>query len=282
MPRGRPKAGFRKTRTAVIRSDINGLYEELSHTESDEQIDTRLRERFQILRLLADNTVNGDSRALIVSGPAGLGKSFTVEQALKNKDESEYTIVKGVVRATGLYKILHQYRNPGNVIVFDDSDSIFFDDGALSLLKASCDTTELRRISWRSETTMRDEDDDRLPTSFVFEGSIVLITNYDFDHIVETKQRFHEHMAAMISRAHYVDLTMKTRRDYVIRIKQVIEQGMLSNSLTASQIRMVVQFIETNQDKLRELSLRMAIKIGGLVRTNPTNWERIAKITCCR
>ena len=282
MPRGVPKAGIRKTRRYLESSVPNRLFEletSLESQETDQEIDTRIQERFDVLQYLADATVNGKSRALIVSGPPGLGKSYTIEQALTTLDPEQYTVIKGFVRATGLYKTLFQYRNPGCVIVFDDSDSIFMDEGSLSLLKAACDTTEQRILSWRAETNMRDEDEQLLPTNFEFNGSVIFITNYDFDKIIEQKQRYHEHMSAMVSRAFYLDLTMKTKRDFVIRIKQVIESGMLSNSLSSQQINMVVDYIVTNQDKLRELSLRMAIKIGKLIEQYPDRWERIAKIT---
>ena len=38
---------------------------------------------------------------------------------------------------------------------------------------------------------------------------------------------------------------------------------------------------EQNHEKLRELSLRMALKLGSL-RKQGGNWERVAKITCCK
>lgn len=283
MPRGVPKSGFRNRKSLARRvGELNALPIEPVQIETDEEIDVRIRERFEILADLTNATVSGDSRALIVSGPPGLGKSYTVENILSNLDEYYYTVIKGFVRATGLYRILYEYRNKGQVIVFDDADSIFFDDAALSLLKAACDTTERRIISWRAETNMKLDDGDSLPTSFEFEGSVVFITNMDFDRIVDNQAKFHEHVAAMISRAHYVDLTMRSRRDYLVRIKQVIGQGMLSDRLTQPQVTQVVDFIEENMDSLRELSLRMAIKIASTMKSNPEKWERICRVTCMR
>ena len=83
-----------------------------------------------------------------------------------------------------------------------------------------------------------------------------------------------------VSRAHYIDLAMKSRRDYLVRIRQVIAQGLLDHLPLESQIG-VVNFIERNSDSLRELSLRMAIKLGSLA-AQGGNWERIARITCCK
>lgn len=251
-------------------------------TETDEEIAERLQERFSVLEELTISTISGESRAVIASGPPGLGKTFTVERLLADKDESEYRIVKGFVRATGLYRLLYEMRHKNCVLVFDDCDSIFFDDVTLNLLKAACDTTERRRISWRAETKMRDEDEDPIPTSFDFDGAIIFITNYDFDKMIQTGHKLAEHVAAMVSRSHYIDLTLKTRRDFIVRIKQVIGQGMLHDRLTKKQIHDCVTFIESNADRLRELSLRMAIKIASVMKTHPQGWERIARITCLK
>ena len=85
----------------------------------------------------------------------------------------------------------------------------------------------------------------------------------------------------MVSRSHYIDLAMKTRRDYFIRIKQVVEQGLLS-SLDKMQERIVMTFIEKHQDNLREMSLRVAIKLADLIKRNPAMFEVMAKVTVCK
>jgi hypothetical protein len=253
--------------------------------ETDEQIFEKLNDRFSILEMMTKAAVAGEARAVIVSGPAGLGKSYTVEQELAAWDPNEinHTIIKGFVRATGLYKTLYNYREAGQVIVFDDSDSIFYDDVALNLLKAVCDTTEKRRVSWLTEGVMIDEESgERLPRGFEFNGTIVFITNLDFDALIDKGHKLAPHLQALMSRAHYIDLAMKTRRDYVVRIKQVLEKGLLKKSgLTPAQEKDVVDFIEANTDRLRELSLRMALKVGAIRKIGET-WQKVARVTCCR
>jgi hypothetical protein len=254
-----------------------------SPAETDAEIDARIAERFEILDVMAEACTLGNSRALIVSGPAGLGKSFTIEKRLAEWDPNElnHTIVKGYARATGLIKLLYQYREAGQVIVFDDADAIFFDDVSLNLLKAVCDTTERRRVSWLSEGKLIDDESSELiPRSFDFNGSIVFITNYDFDAMIDKGHKLAPHLAALVSRAHYVDLSMRSRRDYLVRIRQVIRDGLLGD-LGIRERAEVITFIEKNHASLRELSLRMAIKIGAL-RKQGKNWEKVARITCCR
>lgn len=292
MPRGVPAAGFRRRRAAdghmTPKTAERLLNMHINHEpvvqETDAEISARISERFEILDALTEACTVGNARALIVSGPAGLGKSYGVEQVLRQWDPNEinHTIIKGYVRATGLVKLLYQYREAGQVIVFDDADAIFFDDVSLNLLKAVCDTTERRRVSWLSEGALVDEESaERIPRSFDFDGTIIFITNYDFDAMIDRGHKLAPHLQALVSRSHYIDLAMKSRRDYLIRIRQVVQQGLLDN-LTWHEKIDVTNFINKNHEKLRELSLRMAIKLGNIRKTNQGNWEKIARITCCK
>lgn len=281
MPRGVPANGIRKTKKvlAAMQSTVPQL-----QFETDEQIDVRLRERFDIMNTLTQAALFGDARSVIISGPAGLGKSFGVDRELTNWDpeQTNHTIVKGFIRPTGLYKLLYDYRESGQVIVFDDADAVFFDDVSLNILKSVCDTTDIRKVSWLSETRMETDDGERLPRSFIFEGTIIFITNLDFDEMIERGHKLAPHMAALVSRSHYIDLAMKTKLDYLVRIRQVVTDGMLrEQGLTHQQEVDVMAYITEKQHVLRELSLRMAVKIGNLVKTGK-DWKKLANVTCCK
>ena len=253
--------------------------------ETDKEIDKKLKTRFSILEMMAKAAIEGDIKSLIVSGPAGLGKSFTIEEALEEADptEKDHTVVKGYVKATGLYRTLWEYKDKGKMVVFDDSDSIFNDDTTLAMLKAVTDSTERRKVSYLSEFNMVDEDANVIPRTFQFDGTIVFITNIDFDAIIEKGNKLAPHLAAMVSRSHYIDLAMKTRRDYFIRIKQVLKQGLLKRKgLTQKDENKVLRFIEKNQDNLREMSLRVALKLADIIKKHPKQFEQIAKVTVTR
>ena len=257
---------------------------EAAPTETDAQVDARIRERFAVMADMADATLAGDNRAVIVSGPPGVGKSHGVMRSLEALgDDVKWTVVKGFVRPTGLYKTLYEHREPGSVVVFDDADSVFFDDVSLNILKSACDTTRTRRLSWLAETRMEDEEGERLPRSFVFEGSVVFITNYDFDAMIERGHRLAPHFEALVSRSHYVDLALRTRRDYLVRIRQVVAEGMLdAEGVVGKQRDELLAFVEENAERLRELSLRMVIKLANLMRINPGRWRQLAAVTCMR
>jgi hypothetical protein len=169
--------------------------------------------------------------------------------------------------------------------VFDDSDSIFHDDVSMNLLKSACDSTDRRVLHWLSRSLEREEDEDgeSIPEKFEFEGSIIFITNYDFDSLIASGNKLAPHFEALVSRSHYLDLAMKTKLDYLVRIKQVVRGGMLkSRGLNEVDSVLIMQFIENNVDRLRELSLRMVVKISGLYKMDKSNWQKLARQTCLR
>lgn len=258
--------------------------QEARDNETDVEIATRLAERFDVINRLADASCNGAIRSLIVSGPAGLGKSFTIEHAIKQYDprEEKSIIAKGFVRPTGLYLLLHEYRHKGNVIVLDDADSIFADQDALNILKAACDTTKKRSLSWRAETKMVDVDGEPVDRTFEYNGTIIFITNKDFDAEIQKGGKGAEHFEALVSRSHYVECDMHTVRDYIVRIKQVVGLGMLRDQkgLNTHAEKLIVRFIEDNADKLRELTLRMALKLADVYKLDPSRFESLAKVSC--
>lgn len=251
--------------------------------ETDEQIEKRIIDRIAVFESLVDDVIRGDMRGLAVSGPPGMGKSFPVEGKLKESG-CEYQIVKGHASAKGLYETLYQYSDEGAIIVLDDADSIFGDEKALNLLKAALDTTEERVLSWITGSAFgaaTDDDDRDIPTKFTFNGSIIFLTNLDFDGMIEKGNRIAKHLEAIMSRTPYVDLAIRSRRDCLVRVKQVIRDTSMLKFLDTFQKNDVIKFLEDNVSSLRELSLRTALKVGTYRRSN-SNWYDIAKITCCK
>lgn len=293
MPRGVPRAGYRKPRQSKM-DKANSLAKIMNVqvpaepvvVETDEEIEQKLNDRFEVLAEMTEAATDGSVRSMIVSGPGGLGKSYTVERVLNSWDPNalSHTVVRGFVKATGLFKLLYQNRAPGQVLVFDDADSVFLDDVSVNLLKAVCDSTEKRIVSYMSEGVLIDDETaERLPKSFEFEGTIIFITNMDFDGMIDRGSKLAPHLEAMLTRSHYIDLAMKTRRDYIIRIKQVVASGMLrGRGLDAEAEADVMEFIDENHDCLRELSLRMAIKLADIRKRNSKTWKKTARVTCCK
>ena len=255
--------------------------------ESDEEVIERMRERFEMLDEMTRACKKGDVRAMIVSGPPGVGKSYGVEKQLGKHDliatlgerPPKYQVVKGAMSALGLYCKLYNYADRDNVLVFDDCDSIFADELSLNILKAALDSKKTRRIHWNTDSfKLRNEG---VPDSFEFKGSAIFITNIKFDNVKSKKLR--DHLEALESRCHYIDLTIDTDREKMLRIKQITEDGMLAEyALGKSVEQEIIDYIDLNKKKLRELSLRTVLKIADLAKAFPDKWEAMAENTVMR
>jgi hypothetical protein len=87
-------------------------------------------------------------------------------------------------------------------------------------------------------------------------------------------------LAALESRCHYIDLQMDTDREKVLRIKQIVADGMLdSYEFEDIQKDEVVEFVDGNRSRLRELSLRTVLKVADLRKSFPSNWKAMADVT---
>ncbi len=255
--------------------------------ETDEEIMERIEQRFNILDDMTKAAITGDIRAMIVVGPPGVGKSYGVEYQLEKAGmfdqisgkKIKYEVIKGAMTPIGLYCTLFKHSDPKNVLVFDDCDSILLDDVALNILKAALDSGKKRRIHWNADSSMLRREG--VPDQFDFKGSVIFITNLKFDHLKSKKLQ--DHLEALQSRCHFLDLTLNTMRDKILRIKQIFRKGDLFQDydLTPEQGDEIIEFMSENRDKLREMSLRMALKIADLRKISP-NWKALAESTCMK
>jgi hypothetical protein len=252
--------------------------------ETDEEIVERLRGRFEVLKDMTKAVKEGTVRAMIVTGPPGVGKSFGVEEVLSKDDlfnalgqrKPKYEIVKGAMSAIGLYSKLYQYSEKGNVIVFDDCDSVLLDDLSLNILKAALDSSKKRTISWNTDSRMLRQEG--VPDKFEFKAGAIFITNIKFENV--RSKKLQDHLAALESRCHYIDLQMDTDREKVLRIKQIVTDGMLDTYEFEDCIKdEITDYIIENRAKMRELSLRTVLKVADLRKSFPTNWKSMAEVT---
>ena len=254
--------------------------------ETDEEVILRINKRFEVLDKMTVGAVTGAIKAMIVTGPPGVGKSFGVEYQLEkygmfdriSKNQVKYEIVKGALTPIGLYQVLYKNSDRNCVLVFDDADNIFFDDISLNLLKAALDTSERRRISWNAESRALEENG--IPRQFDFKGSVIFITNLQFANI--RSKRLQDHLAALESRCHFVDLTINTPREKMLRIRSVVANGtMLDRYDFADEQRAeLAEFVEENANRFREVSLRLVIKLADLMKSFGDEWKAMARVTC--
>ena len=252
--------------------------------ETDEQIIERMRERFEILDDMTQASIDGVVRGMVVTGPPGVGKSFGVEAVLEKNslfdklagNKLRFEVIKGASSAIGLYKVLYQNADKNNVLVLDDCDTVLYDETSLNLLKAALDSSKKRKLSWNTDSALLRREG--IPDTFEFKGSVIFITNLKFDKV---RGKIKDHLDAIMSRCHYLDLTMDTTREKVLRCKQIVQDGMLNEyQFTKEEEAEVMDFMVDNKDKMREISLRMVTKLADLKKSMSERWKRMAECTC--
>lgn len=257
------------------------------HHETDEEAMARIATRFEILDEMSKACINGDIRAMIVTGPPGVGKSHGVTLQMNKASmfdklsgkNARFEIVKGTMSAIGLFALLYKYSDRKNVLVFDDCD-IWEDQDAINILKGALDSGKTRRISYNKDSRLLREEG--VPNTFEFRGSIIFITNKSFDNN-KRSTKIQPHLDALQSRSHFLDLTINTERDKMLRIKQVhrdAEGGLFADyDFENNEAETILDFMVEKKSHLRELSLRMALKIADLVKISPKNWKVLAEST---
>lgn len=240
-----------------------------------------INERFGFVSDMVTMLANGAQASVVVTGPGGLGKSFTVSKTLAAcgfkdistlealevgtviKTNKAFRVVKGYSTPKGLYRLL--YENKDGVIVFDDCDSVLKDPISLNLLKGALDSYSKRIISWRAD--IRDED---LPTSFEFKGRVVFISNLASTQIDQ----------AIITRSMAVDLSM-TRQQKIERMRHLLDSGEFMPEFDKATKNDAMSLIDKLQDKVKELSLRTLIQVTKIRKSAGSNWANLAEYTIC-
>ncbi len=238
-----------------------------------------INERFGFVGDMVTMLCKGAQPSVIITGPGGLGKSYTVTKTLEANgfkdmsilDESfevgtktaknKFVVVKGYSTPKGLYRLL--YENKDGVIVFDDCDSVLKDPVSLNLLKGALDSYSRRIISWRAD--IKDED---LPTTFEFKGRVVFISNLASSQIDQ----------AIITRSMAVDLSMTTQQK-VERMRFILQSGEFMPTTAKEFKDDAIALIEELQDKVKELSLRTLIQVTKIRANAGANWADLAEYT---
>lgn len=291
------KAGLLQTTVAAPSlGDLTAQFvpEELPQETEDERSE-RIRRRFSTLERMAHKVADGDLPALIVSGPPGLGKSYTVEKVLEDMygdpvsplddefdaEEPTYDMICGTITAPGLILALWNMRN-GGVVVLDDCDDVFRDETCLNILKAVLDSGARRIVSYRKQAHWMDEYG--IPQSFAFEGSVVFCTNLDFEAAIRKNSPMAPHFSALIDRSLYLSLTMRTEDDFITRIRQVaLEDGWLnSKGLDDEAAEEVFEYIVRNKNRFYGLSLRLVGQIAFCYSVDPETWQDDVEATKMR
>jgi hypothetical protein len=225
-------------------------------------------ERFEFMADLIDMVIADVSPSAIVTGPAGVGKTFEVEQGVSRcgVPQEQVTVIKGYTTPLGLYRCLHDNRN--GLIIFDDCDSAFQDQIARNLLKAALDSVERRIICWNSSKLP-----DEFEPTFEFKGRILFVSNIPINRFDPT----------LISRSMIIDLQM-SREEIVSHIEKIAPAVKIHLNKdvelkpSKTEIKEVVSFLKDSADSISDLNIRTYIKVMKIRRHKADgNWKGMAE-----
>lgn len=272
-----------KAKTAMAVGDATSAptFKFVENAKTDEEVREEINARFDAMHRLVRITAEGGNRAMIVSGAPGLGKTHGVDQELAKVEGIKVVRISGYTRPTGVFKTLYKHRHSNCVVVLDDID-VFSDENMLNVLKAACDMREQRTISWLTNRPLEDEDGEEIPSSFDFGGSIIFLTNKDFDREIAAGGKLAPHLDAMISRSMYVSMKVRTTRDYLICLERAVEKGALSSRGVCPVLEAeILDFVKVNVDKMHDLSVRALLKLANLAKAD-SEWKATARVIMFR
>lgn len=239
--------------------------------------------KFDVMERMVAEVACGRCPSLVISGPAGIGKTFTVTKELKKFMEHiaplmgfdvTYNVCSGAMTPINLYKQLYENRAKNNVLVLDDIDTILEKLDALNLLKAALDLSDGKTIGYYSEShALRRE---RIPNEFMFEGSVIFLTNMDLKTGPKSLQ---PHFDAFLSRSHYIDLGMRTPDELMEWAVNTITNTDILSDISERSRDDILHYMVSNKNQLNEISLRMVKKLANLSHMGE-DWQDIANITC--
>lgn len=278
------------------RSAFRDLPAEDDTGETLEEARRRIAVRYGAMSRLAAKLVQGRLPSIILSGPAGMGKSTALDTSIgatnrarhdgvtpvENDATALYDHISGGCSAPGLYHALWNMRK-GGVLLVDDCDTVFHDEESVNLLKIATDSTKKRLCSWRKKAAWLDVYG--IERTFDFQGHIAFLTNIDFEREIEKNNKNTEHFKALIDRARYLCLTLRTQRDFMIRLRQVaMDEGMLrvKYGLDNTQAETIFEFIEENKMRFYNLSIRLIEQTAQEMLTDPDYWRENIEATKMR
>ena len=239
-------------------------------------------------RVFTDAHNQSATRGLLISGDAGMGKTYFAMKGLYSSvDPSNIEYIKGSsITAAALYIKLYNCREAGKVLVLDDVDIIHKGpaelNAILDLLKGATEmTTDDRTLSWERASLNTRMKEENVPTSFVFNGSIVWITN---DTIADIEKRCKGHWPALSSRMTQVLVRLDEHQKLQYTLYLLTEQSMLGTNCNTRDggyseeiIDNVIDYVRMRWQSLREVTPRMVAKIADLMFIYPQQWEVIVE-----
>ena len=258
--------------------------------QGEEDVNNLFKKMESLVQLVA----MGNVKALLIYGGPGTGKTFTVKQALNSagrKEGESWFMVKGKITTAQLYRNLFLHRHPGEILVFDDTDSVWNDKEAGNILKAALDSYDERLVSWHSDKTQnvtkysqdqreeyfKDLDDQltggiedgkkmmKFPSEFIYEGRIIFISNL-------TRDKFDD---AVMTRSAKIDMSL-TPYQMFDRMESILPHiGRKDVSIEEKQYIMDFLKDEHSSGRMPAVSLRSFVNAENVKSSGLENWREL-------
>lgn len=258
-----------KKATFSITSDISKKYIETFNNEIKKGTkDPELA--FKEMRGYLELVVTGIQPGLIICGAPGIGKTYRVTKFLKSRgydtDKGNLHIIKGKCTTRNLYLDLYNFQEKGDIILIDDADSLIgpkAPEDTLNLLKAALDSNDDdgRRVSYRVGGHLTDDDGQEVPKEFKYNGSIIVLTNYNVGQLD----------TAVKGRVFTQDMDFSTEQllDLVKKIMPGIGEGKLSSVAKMKAYDCLTEL--ANDGTMMEVSLRSFVTCARLYQMGENN-----------
>lgn len=220
-------------------------------------------ERFKYMGDCVDMVIEKVQPSLLITGLAGIGKTYGVKERfhIRGMDEGrDYKFVQGHSSALGLYMKLQEYKD--QTVVFDDCDTVFQDSSA-NILKCALDSYATRKICWASSRLPEGVDPE-----FEFTGSIIFVSNIDVSKIDD----------AVESRTMVINLQM-TRDEICVYMKSILGDILPDYSMTIK--KEALEFISERCNEFNQFNLRSLIKacrVRKMADKNQNDWKKMIMV----
>lgn len=238
----------------------------------DDEFALTVAEKYEQIEAFSDLLVNSYSNGFLVVGNPGIGKTHTILERLQ-KTGIEYTYASGAVKTSkDLYRYLYHHRE-GEVIIFDDCDSVI-SKGDVNLLKSALDTnTKKPNMITFLDKDFKDPAEIELmgpkmrqraiPNTFEFSSGCIFISNLRIEKI----------NPALKSRSLVIDLYL-TKEEILNRIEDKLDQ--FPPDIPRDTKLEVLNFFRKYKEIIKSIDFRAFDKVATLRMTNHPAWPKWA------
>lgn len=237
----------------------------------EDEVKATPEERFADMESYIHKVIIGFKPLAVICGAPGVGKTYRIMKAIQSfgkQKGQDYGLIKGKSTAANLYMTFHDYKDAGKLVVIDDADEVVKDDVAINIIKAACDSSDERWVSWGTarppempeEVAMMCDDAVQrgekyfYPKEFEMKGGLIIITNMNAGSLD----------TAIKNRGLLCDLNFTTNE--ILDIVRGIAPKIMPNILPDSAKEKALNYLQelADQGAPMEISIRSFTLVAGM------------------